>query len=305
MNVINVKIDFTKGTCEKTGISLITGDYNTTKVVFEFDESADNKTKMFEMKNPNDELVYVDEILNNEVILVGIDENQEIYSLFTQEGDYIFEVSLYGTDSKLTSVCGYITANKEQVIVDGEIVEEKITLFDNLMNTLDEKIQEANNLDIDGEKIDNTTTITITKKDGTTKELEILDGQDGEKGDKGDKGDAGAIKMQIVNELPQIGDEDTIYLVPLEEPESEENRYSEYVWISNQWELLGKIGIEADLTNYYTKNELNTLLNNKLDTTKVKTTISTTSGDVYDVTYINSIIGDISSALDTINNEVI
>ena len=64
------------------------------------------------------------------------------------------------------------------------------------------------------------------------------------------KGDAGAIKMQIVVELPLIGQEDTIYLVPLEEPETQENRYAEYVWVNNQWELLGKIGIQVDLTDY-------------------------------------------------------
>lgn len=43
----------------------------------------------------------------------------------------------------------------------------------------------------------------------------------------------------------------------------------------------------------------------KLDVSKVKTSTSTTSGDVYDVTYINSLVGDINTALDTINGEVI
>lgn len=78
------------------------------------------------------------------------------------------------------------------------------------------------------------------------------------------KGEAGAIKMIIVDELPATGEQDTIYLVPLEEPESQENRYAEYVYINNAWELLGKIGIEVDLTDYYTKTETNTLLNDKV-----------------------------------------
>lgn len=43
----------------------------------------------------------------------------------------------------------------------------------------------------------------------------------------------------------------------------------------------------------------------KLDVSKVKTSASTTSGDVYDVIYINSLVGDINTALDTINGEVI
>lgn len=41
------------------------------------------------------------------------------------------------------------------------------------------------------------------------------------------------------------------------------------------------------------------------DSSNVKTSYSTTSGNVYDVTYINSLIGDINSALDGINGEVI
>ena len=181
VNVINVKIDFTRGICYKQGISVVTGDYNSTKVVFEFDESAETGTKVFEMKNPSGELVYADQIVNNEVILVGTKENEqhegEIVSLFNEEGDYTFEVSLYGNDSKLTSVCGYITAHKEEVVVDGEEVQQELTLFDNLMNELNEAITETNNLDIDAEKVEHTTTITITKKDGTEETVEILDGE--------------------------------------------------------------------------------------------------------------------------------
>lgn len=38
----------------------------------------------------------------------------------------------------------------------------------------------------------------------------------------------------------------------------------------------------------------------KLDTSKVKSETSTTSGDVYDVTYINGILGDINTILATL-----
>ena len=77
-------------------------------------------------------------------------------------------------------------------------------------------------------------TITFTNKDGTTQTETIEDGKSIEynwqgtslgirqEGDtqyeyvnlKGDKGEPGAIKMQIVNELPETGSDDTIYLVP-------------------------------------------------------------------------------------------
>lgn len=64
------------------------------------------------------------------------------------------------------------------------------------------------------------------------------------------KGEAGAIKMLIVAVLPTTGEDDTIYLVPLENPTEEGNNYAEYVYINNQWELLGKIGVQVDLTDY-------------------------------------------------------
>lgn len=51
------------------------------------------------------------------------------------------------------------------------------------LNLMDEALAEVDNLDIDANKVDTTTTIEITKKDGTTKSVEILDGEKGERGD--------------------------------------------------------------------------------------------------------------------------
>ena len=47
------------------------------------------------------------------------------------------------------------------------------------LNLMDEALAEVDNLDIDANKVDTTTTIEITKKDGTTKNVEILDGEKG------------------------------------------------------------------------------------------------------------------------------
>ena len=54
-----------------------------------------------------------------------------------------------------------------------------------------EKLNEIDNLDISAEKVDTTTTITITKKDGTEETVEILDGEQGEQGIQGETGPAG------------------------------------------------------------------------------------------------------------------
>ena len=165
------------------------------------------------------------------------------------------------------------------------------------------------------------------------------------------KGEAGAIKMLIVDELPTTGEQDTIYLVPLENPTEEGNNYAEYVYINGEWELLGKIGVQVDLTDYYTKTETNTLLNDKVGFTDYasaskggvvkanvfgyminqngqpyaniisyndypgtnnntfigKGTLENviTGKDLTTKSYVDGLVGDINTALDTINGEVI
>ena len=68
---------------------------------------------------------------------------------------------------------------------------------------------------------------------------------------KGEKGDAGAINMVVVQTLPTENiDESAIYLVPIENPTETGNNYAEYIYVNGSWELLGKIGVQVDLTDY-------------------------------------------------------
>lgn len=52
---------------------------------------------------------------------------------------------------------------------DKEQIEQELT---NISNQMD-------NIDIEAEKVEHTTTITITRKDGTSYDVEVLDGEDG------------------------------------------------------------------------------------------------------------------------------
>lgn len=249
--------------------------------------------------------------------------------------------------------------------LDGSLKDEYEN-YEEVTPTDKEQIEQAllevqnqiNNLDIEAEKEEHTTTITISKKDGTEQVVEILDG---EKGEKGDKGEPGAIKMIIVAELPATGQDDAIYLVPLATPESQENNYAEYVYINGNWELLGKIGIQVDLTDYYTKQEtyskgeVDNLIPDLTDYVKntdyasaskggvikrsstyaldmtndgVLTSVTKTNAEYNDANarmfiskgtlenvitgkdlttkaYVDGLVGDINTALDTINGEVI
>jgi len=281
-----------------------------TKVEFEFADEITNdyvKEAYFTLNGTS----YKEIIVNNQCNIP--------YEVLTQQGQVEIGVVAYLVENEeeikrynpspvfIATWVGSLKdeAENSEPITPSEMEQYEQALQDGL-SEVNEKLTEIDNLDIDAEKVGTITTVTITKKDGTEKSVEILDG---EKGEKGDKGDAGAIKMIIVQELPATGQEDTIYLVPLEEPESQENRYAEYVYINNAWELLGKIGIQVDLTDYYTKEETNTLLSGKqnaltFDNTPTQSSTNpVTSGGIY--TYITGIVGDINTALDTINGEVI
>lgn len=68
-----------------------------------------------------------------------------------------------------------------------------------------------------------------------------------------------AIKIKVVDSLP-INDisETTIYLI-----KQSGNNYTQYMYINQVWSILG--GVEVDLSNYYTKTQVNSLMNNKVD----------------------------------------
>lgn len=176
------------------------------------------------------------------------------------------------------------------------------TNSDHITPTDKEQIEQMlNNINLSVTKNGRIVTISFTNTDGVTQTETVEDGkslefkwegtslgirQEGQSqyeyvNLKGDKGDAGAIKFEIVQQLPTTGiEEDTIYLVPIT-PDTQGNNYEEYIYVNGAWELLGKIGVQVDLSNYYTKQE------------------------TYSKTEIDNIIGNINTALDTINGEVI
>ena len=63
----------------------------------------------------------------------------------------------------------------------------------------------------------------------------------------------------IVQTLPETGVSNKIYLVPTGE---QTNAYEEYIWLDNKWEPFGLITI--DLSNYFNKQEITSMLLNYL-----------------------------------------
>lgn len=158
------------------------------------------------------------------------------------------------------------------------------------------------------------------------------------KGEKGETGDPGQIRFIIVAELPTEDiDTNAIYLVPIT-PDESDNNYEEYIYVNNEWELLGKIGVHVDLSDYvkntdystYTtagviKSSINgfqvdssgnpkafngsyanyTAASNDLFIGKGTLENVITGKDLTTKTYVDNLVGDIATALDTINGEVI
>lgn len=87
----------------------------------------------------------------------------------------------------------------------------------------------------------------------------------------------------IVDELPQDGDLQKIYLVP-----DGKGGFAEYHWTGTKWDPVGML--EFDLTDYSTTAQVEAKIATALDQAKA---------------YTDAKIGDIDTILDTINGEVV
>lgn len=68
--------------------------------------------------------------------------------------------------------------------------------------------------------------------------------------------------FRVVSELPATGLANKIYLVPSSNPETQ-NVLEEFIWVDNDWEKIGAVSV--DLSNYFTKTEINSMLKSKVD----------------------------------------
>lgn len=73
-------------------------------------------------------------------------------------------------------------------------------------------------------------------------------------------GNISSLKIEIVSTLPISNiDTNTIYLKPATDSKTN-NIYEEYMYVNSKWEMIGTTAI--DLSNYYTKSEVEALITN-------------------------------------------
>ena len=137
---ISVNVSFLKHTLIKSDAGVVEGDYNTTKLIFNFEEDVSGKRIVFKMSNPAGELIFLKDLEDNEVLLVGRDADGYTCSLFSTQGLYPFELVLYGSDSKLTSAPGWLNVSKRQVSVLDSVTSNYLPLFEKLLKDLEDKL---------------------------------------------------------------------------------------------------------------------------------------------------------------------
>ena len=119
-----------------------------------------------------------------------------------------------------------------------------IEILDGLRTEVEDATEKALNVNISSEQLTNGVKVTTTNQNGEQTVTIVPQGPQGE------PGVPGAVKFIIVQTLPTENiDESAIYLVPSEEPTTQD-LYLEYMYINNQWELLGQKQIVVDLQNY-------------------------------------------------------
>lgn len=112
-------------------------------------------------------------------------------------------------------------------------------------------------------------------------------------------GGSAGMKYEVVQELPETGEEGTIYLVP-KSTSGTSNYYDEYMYINNAWEKIGDT--EIDLSGYQTLIDSNHKLsadliddsnsNNKLVTSTEKSTWNGKQDALVSETNIKSVNGN-------------
>lgn len=149
-----VKVSFAKHTISvKKDSGVVEGDYNTTRLIFEFEEDVSNQRVILEMSNPKGELIFAKELSGNELVLAGVDGSGNICSIFNMEGLHPFELVLHNDTSKLTSATGYLPINKRQVNSDkGDCVEGYLPLFDELIDKVDQLLEMGGSVHTHGDK---------------------------------------------------------------------------------------------------------------------------------------------------------
>ena len=178
---IPVIVSFLNRTITKKNTEIVQGDYNTTKLTFQFEEDITDQTIVFQLSNPEGNLILSDDITKTREITLGgrNPEDDTAYSVFTAPGQYPFELIMYSNNSKLTSATGWLVVAKRQVPEDSDAgTEVYLPLFDDLLL----KAQKIANVDVSLEETEKGASFSVTNQKGEGKTVLLRHGKNGDPG---------------------------------------------------------------------------------------------------------------------------
>lgn len=168
-----------------------------------------------------------------QVGVFGVTETETLPTLYSD-----FIKIRYGTDTNATTPPKYTPSEIDQLRLSKQ---DKLTAGSGI------KIDENNVISASGgggivggttdyELLDNLPSINGVQLVGnkTTSELGI---------------EMPSINIEIVAQLPETANKNTIYLLPSENSQ-EQNLYDEYIYANGTWEKIGSASVEVDLTDY-------------------------------------------------------
>ena len=213
---------------------------------------------------------FSDEFVNGNTILEIQRDNEKYYLTMQKENESYYLPILSSLLTNPTTIIMQIRITEGTSITDIPIwksnkfylkVEESINAeitipeeYPEWIDIANAKLNEIDNIDIDVNKVGNTATVSITKKDGTEKSVEIYDGPKGEDGVDGQDGRDGQDGYTPQKRIDYFTEQD------IEE-------------------------IEGDILNeVYTKSETDTLLDEKADIEDIPDVSSFITKDVNNLT---------------------
>lgn len=151
------------------------GEYNITPCEFTFTEEYENLTKEVIFSSCDGSVIKTS-ILNNQCTIP--------FEVLQQEGNVLLGVYAYETDDdelvlRYSPTPQYFNVKKGSFQVGNDPDLPSPTEWERVLEQINQAIEETNNLNITANKEGKVTTITITKKDGTSYDFEVLDGLDG------------------------------------------------------------------------------------------------------------------------------
>lgn len=171
----------------------ISGENLQGNLIVKFDDEFVNGTAILEIQRNNEKYYLVMQRNDNNYYYLPIRN-----SLLSKATTIMMQIRITeGTDDESIPVW---KSNKFYLKVE-EAIDAEIFIpeeYDEWIDIANAKLNEIDNIDIDVNKVGNTATVSITKKDGTEKNVPIYDGLKGQDGVDGEDG-IGIEQIEIID----------------------------------------------------------------------------------------------------------